>query len=124
LPDIAVTVQGADRLASTLRKAGADVSDMKAANQRVGEVVAVRARQLAPRDTGWLRDSIKAGKRVRGAQVRAGGRRYVWVQNYGSAKRHIRPKMFMQNALEQKQDEAIDLYFEEMERIMSKVQGA
>lgn len=123
--DLGVKVRGANRLATTLRKAGADVAEMKDANQRAGAVVAAQAKVLAPKRTGRLAGSIKPSRRQRGVQVRVGIRAaYPGVQNYGSAKRNIRPKYYMQHALASKQAEAVDIYFAEMERLVSKVQGA
>src|SRR6187399_1259777 len=118
--DVTVRVLGANRLARTLKKAGADVADMKDASERVGAIVAREAKVRAPKRSGTLAGSIRPSRRQRGVQIRTGSFRYAWVQEYGSAKRNIRPKRYMMGALESKRDEAVAAYFSEMEKIMGK----
>jgi hypothetical protein len=55
--------------------------------------------------------------------VRTFARRYAWVQEYGSARRNIRARSYMHNALQSKQREAVDQYLREMNTIMQKVHG-
>jgi hypothetical protein len=122
--DLTIRVLGAQRLATTLRKAGVDVADMKDANERVGKIVADAARGYAPRRTGRLQRSIKPSRRQAKVIVRTGAFRYAWVQNYGSAKRNIRAKHYMENALAARQGDAIDQYYREVNDILGRVKGS
>jgi hypothetical protein len=111
-------------LARTLRKAGADLADMKAANERVGAIVAGEARRLAPVATGRLQRSIKPTRTASKVQVRAGRLgAYPYVQEYGSPAKHIRARAFMRGALAERGDDAAEQYLREMDRIVGTVRG-
>lgn len=50
-----VVVEGADRLAATLRDAAGDLDDLTATHADAGDLVVARARPLTPSATGELR---------------------------------------------------------------------
>lgn len=78
-------VQGLDQLQRALNKAAREMDDQQVAgqiadaHQRVAEVVARRARQIAPVRTGKLRASIRGTRQKRFAVVKAGGARVKHV---------------------------------------------
>jgi hypothetical protein len=122
--DLTISVRGASKLSSTLRKAGVGLVEMKDANERVGSIVASQAKSLAPKRTGALAGGIRPARQARKVVVRANTRgRYPWVQEYGSAKRHIRARNYMSGALAAKREESIAAYLNEMESLIGKVQG-
>ena len=55
-----VHVEGLRQLRKSLRQAGDDMQDLKAANKQAAEIVAARARSLAPSRTGALREIGRA----------------------------------------------------------------
>lgn len=65
---------GARRLRATLKAAGRDVGDLKAAHLQAAELVAARARQTAPVGPApvHVRDTIRASGTATAAIIRAG----------------------------------------------------
>ena len=55
-------VVGLNELVRTMKKAGLDITDLKAAHARAGEIVAHEAAAIAPRRSGRLAGSIRAAK--------------------------------------------------------------
>ena len=68
---------GLRRLTSTMRKAGADMTEMKAASARAGGIIAAAASARSPRVTGRLAGSIRTAKQVNRVQIMAGGAAFV-----------------------------------------------
>lgn len=126
LPNVTIRVEGARELARSLRRAGVAVADMKAANERVGAIVAVRAKELAPRDSGALAGSVRPSKQQAGVTVRAGGGRvpYAAVQQWGWPRRNIAATYFLTNGLAQSQAEALAQYYAEVDLLLDKIEGA
>lgn len=105
----AVTITGLRETVRALERYGADVADLKGVMQRVGELVAVEIRHLAPHRSGRLARSVRPSKAKSKAIVRAGSARvdYAAVQNYGWPGHNIEPKHFMERGLESKQADAL-----------------
>src|SRR4051812_42811682 len=91
-----VEIKGLGRLVSTMRKAGLDVTELKRANTRAGEIVATRGRQVAPQATGRLSSSIRPARQARRARVVAGGGgiRYARYQEFGTRKNPARHYLY------------------------------
>ena len=68
----AIQVKGARELAKALRQAGADMQDLKDANRRAADIVAPAAKAKAPRRTGRLAASVRAGATQKAGVIRAG----------------------------------------------------
>ena len=119
-----IVVEGAARLASTLKRAGLDMTDLKESNQKAGQVVGDEGKVRAPHRTGRLAGSIRAAKMAGGVTVRAGGSglRYARFAEFGSAK--IRAHHYLYGAVDAKQDEVLDIYWDGVEKALAAVQGA
>ena len=103
----AVRVKGAAEFRAAMKRMGADLSDLTAINRQAAETVAGTARDKAPRLTGALESSIRAGAtRTRGT-VKAGSRAipYAGVIHFGWPAHNISPQPFIYDAL----DERVDL---------------
>lgn len=127
MTDSAVFVEGARELARSLRRAGVDVKELKAANQRVGQIVVQAAQARAPKKTGRLAASIRASKEAAAVTIRAGNNGaipYAAVQEYGWPRHHISAKHYLTGAIADKRDEVMALYFAELDRIIGTIEGA
>jgi len=110
----AVTVDGADRLARTLRAAGRELADLTATNQRVAAGIVAVANP--PRLTGRLAASLTPSATSTTATVTAAGVRYaVFVE----ARTH-----FLARALEARATASLDLYADATDAALAKVKGA
>lgn len=117
-------VKGLSRLVSTMRRAGVDLSDMKRANERAGQIVAVAGKQIAPRDTGALGRSIRPAKQAKRAVIRAGGGkiRYARFQEFGSAKNPAR--RYLYGAAQKTEPQWSKAYYDDLAKIIGTIQGA
>lgn len=118
-------VIGADRLRSTLRRAGDDLQDLKEAPAQAAGIVARSAR--APVRTGALASTVRPGG-VSGnvATVNAGSAsvRYAGPIHWGWPARGIRAQPFLSNAATSSEPVWIKCYEREIEQAIDKVQGA
>lgn len=94
---MAVEIEGARRLRSTLRKAGASLSDLKAPNRAAATIVAGHAQSVVPRKTGRLAGTIRPAATQRAGIVRAGYKRvpYAGPVHWGWPKRRIKAQPFL-----------------------------
>ena len=74
-----VIVRGAPRLRRTLRAAGDDLSDLKAAHLGAATIAATAAQALAPRKTGRTAATVRPGATKTAAIIRAGRSSMPWV---------------------------------------------
>ena len=65
----AVQVEGLDNLVRTLRKAGADLNELKDASKEAGDTITGAATGRAPRRTGRLAGSMRASRLAKGVRV-------------------------------------------------------
>lgn len=123
---VGVKVDGADQLARTLRRAGAQLADWTAVNTRAAEVLADAARRAVPRRTGRLAGTIRTRAGKAEAEVTAGGGGVVYakVQEYGSPRRNIRAQPYMRPAVDQSAGEIPRLYAGHVTATISHVKGA
>jgi HK97 gp10 family phage protein len=119
-----IKVEGAARLASTLRRAGLDMADLKESNNRAGQVVGDEGRARSPHRTGRLAGSIRSARQASGVVVRAGGSgiRYARFAEFGSSK--IRAHHYLYGAADAKSEEVLEIYWDGVEKALAKVQGA
>lgn len=117
-------VKGLNKLVSSMRKAGIDLADMKAANKAAGEIVATAGRTVSPRLTGKLASSIRPANQARRARVVAGGGgiRYARFQEFGSSKNVA--QHYLYGSAERTQPTWSAEYAREMSRILARIQGA
>ena len=83
-----IQLKGASELARGLKKAGADMKDLRQVNKEAAQIVVPEAKNLAPKGkTGKLAASVRAGATQKAGVVRAGSKRvpYAGVIDYGWA---------------------------------------
>ena len=86
MADKALMVVGQKRFVQTMRKAGADMDDLKEVNRAAAQIALPAVRNLAPRGkTGRLAGSLRVGATKRAGVIRAGRKAvpYAGPVNYG-----------------------------------------
>lgn len=120
-------VEGARRLRQTMRAAGADLTQMRDANNEAARVVARAAR--APQRSGALAASVRPGSSRTAAIVKAGSTRrgkvpYGSVIHWGWARRHIRAQPFLSEAATTTEPVWVEKYMKAVEDIINQIEGA
>lgn len=118
-------VEGSRELRATMRKAGANMRDFTAANRTASAIVARDASARAPRLTGALAGSVRAGASQSSGIVRAGGARlpYAGPIHWGWPARNISAQRFATEAAAATEPTWSEVYFAELERIINGVRG-
>jgi hypothetical protein len=121
-----VRVVGAARLRSTLRKAGADLGDLKDANQKVGQLVAQESTPIAPRRSGRLAGSVRSARQVGRARVLAGGAAvpYAGVIHWGWPARNIAPQPWISTTAVATEATWLPIYEKDIQDVCDSVKGA
>ena len=125
-----IKVVGLNQAVRALRAIGVPSSEIGAASQEAGELVANRARSLVPVRTGALRATIKAKKIARKVVVSAGNNTRVpyanpihFGWNYDKKNlqpKNIRPRPFFSNALRDTRSQVYKIFFDNMEKLFQK----
>ncbi|MCH4856219.1 HK97 gp10 family phage protein [Bifidobacterium pseudolongum] len=121
----ALYVVGQRRFVATMRKAGADMDELKDVNAQAARVALPAVQSLVPRRTGTLAGSIRAGATKRAGVVRAGRKSvpYAGVINYGWPARHITGRLFANNGVARTEPTWAKLYEQFVKKTMSQVKG-
>jgi len=129
-----IQADGAKQLRRSLKQAGLDVSDLKAAHKAVAELIASRSAPNAPRRSGALAASVRPAGTAREAVVRAGRARvpyagpvhWGWKRPAGPGRRaqNIPAQPWLYAAARANEDPALDLYLRALERIIDTIEGA
>lgn len=122
---LSLDVKGLRTLARTLKRAGADMNDLKAAYLKTANAVKPEIKTAAPRRSGRLSRSVRASATQKSGVVRAGSKSvpYAGPINYGWPGHNIRPRYFMQDGLVQAQDEVDDIFAEALQKAISQIHG-
>lgn len=123
----AAYVVGQKRFVQTMRKAGADMQELKDVNRQAADIALPAVRSLAPRGkTGRLASSVRAGATQKAGVIRAGRKSvpYAGVINYGWPARRIKPRLFVNNGVASTEGAWQRLYKQFIDRTMSQVKGA
>lgn len=117
--------KGLSTLARTLRKAGADMQDLKAAYRQAASVAEKRTKPLTPRRSGKLAGTIRASATQKSGVVRAGSSRipYAGVINYGWPGHNIKASNFMAKGLERSDDEIEGIFADAIDKALAQVKG-
>ena len=117
-----IKATGVKELRRELRRMGDDLEDLKALNLDVATLVSDRAKDLVPRRTGNLADTIRPAGTKTAGRVRAGFKRvpYAGVIHFGFPARRIEPQPFLYDALDQRRGEVFDAYFKGVKKIQRK----
>lgn len=121
----ALYVVGQKRFVATMRKAGADMDELREVNAQAARVALPAVRSLVPRRSGTLAGSVRTGATKRAGVIRAGRKSvpYAGVINYGWPKRHITGRMFANNGVAQTEPAWTKLYEDFIKKTMSQVKG-
>ena len=117
-----IKATGVKELRRALRRMGDDLEDLKALNLDVATLVSDRAKDIVPRRTGTLADTIRPAGTKTAGRVRAGFKRvpYAGVIHFGFPARGIQPQPFLYDALDQRRGEVFDAYFKGVKKIQRK----
>lgn len=120
-----VYVDGARRLRTTLKAAGSDLSDLKAANRRAAETVLPVARSIAPIKDGDLRATLRPAATARAGIVRAGFKRvpYAGVIHWGWPKKNIKSQPYLTTAAQITEPFWVEAYEQDLREAILKVKG-
>lgn len=126
MTDTGVRVEGARELRASLRKAGADLADLKAVNASVASMVASAAMAAAPRRTGRLAASVRGNRAVSTARISAGtaGIPYAGAIHWGWPSRNIEAQPFIADTAAALEDQWVKLYETGIADVINKIDGA
>lgn len=132
---VGVRIDGGRRLRSTLKKAGGDLQDLRAANRRAVDTVKPVAAALAPRRSGRLDGTIRTGATIRAGTIKAGKKLvpYAGPIHWGWPTRPqpereiyggpIRPNPFLSRAAQITEPAWVPIYEAEMLDVIRSVKG-
>ena len=117
-----VRVKGLREIVRSLERMGVEVADLKAAFNRIGNVVVAEAVSLAPTQSGALANSIRASKTKNKSEVRAGSAKvpYAGVINYGGYN-NIEGVHFLDGAEKNKRGEVIQEMKSDLNRLIQSL---
>lgn len=121
-----VQVEGARQLRKTLKEAGDDLDDLKAAHARAAEIAAEASASLAPSRSGRLRASIRSSGTKTAGIIRAGRKSVPYANpiHWGWFKRNIRPNPFLSYGAQDSEGRWLPVYEAAVETALQKVEGA
>jgi hypothetical protein len=120
-----VQVDGARELRRTLKAAGDDLEDLKAANLQAAQIAAEAARARAPRVTGQLAGDIRASGTKPAGTIRAGRKKipYAGPIHWGWPARGIEARPYITEGAQATESIWVPLYQELMDEALAKVKG-
>ena len=127
MADKALYVVGQKRFVQTMRKAGADMKELKEVNWRAADIAKPEAVARAPRGrTGKLAGSIRVGATQKAGIIRAGRKTvpYAGPINYGWPARHIKPRTFVNDAVASTEGQWAKEYEQFVKKTMNQIKGA
>lgn len=126
MTDKAAYVVGQKRFVQTMRKAGADMKELKGVNRQAADIALPAVQRLAPRRTGRLAASIRAGATQKAGVIRAGRKTvpYAGPVNYGWPKHGIRPRLFVNQGVAGSESAWSRVYADFIDKTIRQVKGA
>jgi len=120
-----IEVVGARELRATLKRAGDDLQDFKTAHSEVGRLVGSSAQIRAPKRTGTLAASMRAGAGATSATVKFGSTSvpYAGVIHWGWSAHNIAANPFASEAAEETEPVWLPVYQRRIDQILARVQG-
>ncbi len=123
-------LEGGRNLRRTLREAGSDLTDLKAANAQAASIVAGRAQSWAPVVSGRLAATVRSSGTKTAGIVRAGNNRksasgvpYAAPIHWGWKARNIRANPFMSYSAQSTEPTWLALYESLVNTALSKIKG-
>lgn len=122
---MAVYIDGARRLRTTLKKAGYDISDFKKVNLAAATTVAGHAKSTVPYKTGALQSTIRPAGTLRAGVVRAGYKRvpYAGPIHWGWPARRIKAQPWLTATAKATEPLWVPQYEIHMKLIVSQIKG-
>ena len=125
----ALHIHGGRELRRKFKAVGDDMQDLKDLHKRLADDVAGTAKTKVPVRTGRLRNSIRGSGTKTAARVRAGNNRksgpssvpYAPPVHWGWARRGIKPQPFLYEALDDRRQEVVDAYNDQVRSIIRVV---
>jgi hypothetical protein len=116
------SVEGADRLASTLHGAAKDLDDLTAVGRAIERDLLPRIQARTPRRSGRLRGSIRGKPTKTGIDF---GSPLVYGNpiHWGWPARHIAAQRFIWDVVTSSTEAIVGKYEDEVDRILSHVEG-
>ena len=121
--NIAIEIEGLHKMRRALIKLDdAARQDFKQAGYQAAEIVVDEAKRLVPVRSGRLGKTIRAHKVVSGAKVSAGRTTvpYAGAIHFGWARRNIRPNPFLYDAADNRVNDVMNEYFDQMYEIWNR----
>lgn len=121
--NIGFEVEGLHKLRRALIKLDdAARDDFKQAGYQAAQIVVNEAKRLVPVRSGKLGKTIRAHKVVSGAKVSAGRTTvpYAGAIHFGWARRNIRPNPFLYDAADNRVNDVMNEYFDQMYEIWNR----
>lgn len=118
-------VRGARQLRSSLKKAGKDLENLKAAHAAVAQVIARTAASRAPKLTGRLAGSVRGSGTTTSAVIRAGFKSvpYAGPIHWGWPARGIKAQPFMSDAATSTEGQWMPIYEGAVDQALDQVKG-
>lgn len=115
--DAGIQIEGAREFRRAAKKAGMDLKDLRAIHKAAAGIVVTKARSWAPRTSGRLASTIRAGATQRAAIVRAGNNRtsktgvpYANPIHWGWKARNIKANPFLSYSAQSTEAQWIEKY--------------
>jgi hypothetical protein len=118
-----VKVEGLAAFRRSLKQAGADMADMKTANQAAAQTVARAGSARAPRRSGQLSGSLRPARQLARARVTS-SLPYAGVIHWGFPQHNIDANEFLLEAATETQPEWLSEYERDLQKIANTVHGA
>jgi len=114
-------VEGDTALAASLNRVAGELDELQAAGTAGGQAVKQRAQADAPVDTGTLARSIRAD--ATGETITVGAyAEYARFQEFGTV--YVPASPYLRPALEAAQNQIVDAYTGEIQKLLETVKGA
>lgn len=120
-----IKVEGQRELRKTLRQAGDDLEDLKAAHKAAAEIAAGGSRPLTPVRSGTLQGTVRAGGTKTSAVLRAGKKAvpYAGPIHWGWPNRGIEPQSFLADGAKNTEPQWVELFYQALDKALKKVKG-
>ncbi len=133
MSDPLIQLEGGRKLRKAFKDVGDDMSDMKALHRSLADDVAGTAKAKVPKRSGRLARSIRGSGTKTKSEVKAGNNRksgpssvpYAGRIHFGDpgsrTRGRIRPQPFLYDALDERQQDVLDRYNDEVRTIIKRV---
>lgn len=121
-----VEIEGLNRFIRTCKAAGVDMSQFVEASRETANIVVFGAMSRAPKRSGNLAASIRAGKGRNRVVLYAGSASVPYANpiHWGWPGHGIRENKFALNAMQESEPTWTAFYERELEKIVSSIKGA